>query len=57
MKSIIRRIRNHLRIVAKRRRVRRDMPPDWAQAPCQGDDWEDRYAEMRRVVAATMLLG
>ena len=57
MNSIFRRIRNHLRIITKPKRIRPDMLPDWAQAPCKRDDWEDRYAEMRRVVAATMLLG
>lgn len=57
MRTILVKLRNRIRNALRRRRSRPDMLPLWAQAPDGSSIWEDRYAEMRRILAVTMALG
>lgn len=57
MKTIIDRLRKCIDRALGRSRVPHDMLPAWAQEPDGRPRWESSYAEMRRVLANTMLLG
>lgn len=57
MKTIVDPLRKYIDCALRRSRVPRDMLPQWAQEPESGNSWEDPSANLRRVIATTMLLG